>query len=252
VISVRKWALLYVACTIHIWGLMPPHINQLPMATVPHYFLHYKQLDEGNTVTVLEEGTDNYNVQTSFTFQKYYQKKQEWPYVGFDHRVKMKNDRFLESIGVEEKQKYDERMRQMWKDMNYNEEDAFFMIQEGTKLQEDGTVKSKVALYQDKDEFERARDESFDGQLLEATNHERGWSVKGTMFYDLQSAKNYVQSAREEEGVHWNWPGTIPVYWKKGPLSHADVEKLPAWKMYYQEAFEDGEGAADMVAAFEE
>ena len=93
------------------------------------------------------------------------------------------------------------------------------MILEGTK--NDGG--SKVALYQDYEVFKNARDEAFDGTA-------GNWSQKACSFDDLAAAKNYIQMARDEEGVHWDWPQEIPVFWKNGPITEADVSLCPAFE----------------------
>ena len=81
--------------------------------------------------------------------------------------------------------------------------------------------KKMVGLYQDRDVFEKVRDEDF---IPDVT-----WSLKGCWFEDFASAKNYIQMARDEEGVHWDWPKEIPVIWKKGPLTQSDIENFPGF-----------------------
>ena len=84
-------------------------------------------------------------------------------------------------------------------------------------------LKVVPSLYQDYGVFEKVRDEEFkDGA--------GGWSFKACQFEDLATAKNYIQMAREEEGVHWEWPKEIPVIWKKGPITQKDIETFPGWE----------------------
>ena len=91
------------------------------------------------------------------------------------------------------------------------------MILEGKRK---GNGVNKVRLYQDEEEFKAARDEDFHQAPQGVTE----WSSKGAWFDDLEAAKNYIQMARDEEGVFWEWPRAIPVIWKKGPFTEADKE----------------------------
>ena len=82
---------------------------------------------------------------------------------------------------------------------------------------------SKVALYQDEAVFKAVRDEDFTGDG-------GTWSSKAGYFENLESAKNYIQCARDEEGVHFAWPAKIPVIWKKGDLTTIDVSTFTGWE----------------------
>ena len=48
------------------------------MATEPHDFLHIKEVGDGKTLVVSEEGADNLKINTSTEFQKYFGKKQAY------------------------------------------------------------------------------------------------------------------------------------------------------------------------------
>ncbi len=207
----------------HLGSHAPPRVNQLPMATEPHDFLHIKEVGDGETLAVSEEGVDNLKINTSTEFQKYFGKKQAWMYIGYDHAVDLKNDDFLNSLGIEEKKEFDEEMKKIWRKNAplQHKEDVWFMILEGRNR----NGQKKVALYQDEQVFKKAREEYFD-----PNDPNCGWSSKACWFDDLASAKNYIQMARDEEGVHWDWPNEIPVIWKKGPLTQSDIENFPGFE----------------------
>ena len=205
----------------HLGSHAPSHVNQLPMATAPKNFLHIKALKDlpgdGNVLMVPEEGADNLKICYSTEFQKYFWKNQPYMFRGYDHKVDMKNDKFLNSLGKEEKKKYDKEMMKIWATKVKHKEDSWFMILEAV-----GAKKKKFGLYQDKAVFTEVRDHGLD--------IERGiWSLKGCWFDDLEAAKNYIQMARDEEGVHWDWPQEIPVFWKNGPVSKNDIETFPGF-----------------------
>jgi len=178
-----------------------------------------KEVVDGKTLVAPEEGEDNMNKNTSVKFQKYFGKKQPHFYIGYDHQVDLKNDEFLNSLTKKEKEVFDEEMKKIWKEKMHHKEDVWYMVLEGKKQ----TGESKVKIYQDGEVFLAARDEEF---LVDPTKY---WSSKGCWFEDLASAKNYVQMAREEEGLHFDWPKQIPVVWKKGQLTKNDVEDFPGW-----------------------
>ena len=199
----------------------PSHVNQLPMATAPKNFLHIKALKDlpgdGNVLMVPEEGADGLKICYSTEFQKYLGKNQPYMFVGYDHKADMKTDKFLNSLGKEEKKKYDKEMMKIWATKVKHKEDLWFMI-----LEAGGAKKKKFGLYQDKAVFEEVRDRGLD--------IDRGiWSLKGCWFDDLEAAKNYIQMARDEEGVHWDWPQEIPVFWKNGPVTKNDIETFPGF-----------------------
>jgi hypothetical protein len=206
----------------HLGSHAPPRVNQLPMAADPHDFIHIKEVTEGaGRYEVVEEGANNFKIDTPKEFQKYFGKKQAWMYIGYDHTVDLQDDEFLNSLGREEKKKFDEEMKKIWAAPRLqHEEDMWYMILEGQTPA--GT--SLVKLYQDKQVFKRDRDA---GLNLDA-NPPR-WSQKACYFEDLAAAKNYIQMARDEEGAHFVWPQDIPVIWKKGPISHNDIENFPGW-----------------------
>ena len=79
------------------------------------------------------------------------------------------------------------------------------------------------ALYQDKDVFDIVH-------VGEYKKNPAVWSPKACWFDDLDAAKAYIQMARDEEGVLWNWPDTIPVLWKTGPLTQMDLETFPGFE----------------------
>ena len=124
-------------------------------------------------------------------------------------------------------------MRKIWAKNKplQHKEDRWYMILEG----ENQNGEKKVGLYQDEAVFKRDRDVVFSAGA--------GWSSKGCWFDDLESAKNYIQMARDEEGVHWGSPEQIPLIWKKGPLTQIQtytfVNAHKVWKrglMFYTEA----------------
>ena len=197
----------------------PPRVNQLPMATQPHDFLHIKEVGDGKTLVVSEEGADNLKINTSTEFQKYFGKKQAYMYIGYNHKVDLKNDESLNSLGKEEKKEFDEEMKNIWakNKLLQHKEDVWYMILEGKNQ----NGEKKVGLYQDEEVFKKARDADFIAGA--------GWSSKGCWFEDLASAKSYIQMTRDEEGVHWDWPKQIPVIWKKGPLTQIDIEDFPGF-----------------------
>ena len=149
-----------------------------------------------------------------------------YPYEGYDHKVDIKNDDFLNSMTREEQQKFDEAMMKMWTQRHATPKhkgDQWYMILEGQ-------MGRKVALYQDHEEFVKVRDEHYKAPGSELLPEgKKGWSWKACHFEDLAAAKNYIQMAREEEGRHWQWPDIIPVYWKKGPITQMDCENFPGF-----------------------
>ena len=161
-----------------------------------------------------EEGGSNLKCKYSVKFQKFYGKQQAEMYIGYDHKVRMKNDAFLESLSAAEKNQFLEEMKNIWttnRPKYHQHYEKWYMILEGTKA----NGESRVKLFQDYDVFVKERDEEF----------QKGtWSQKGCWFHDLEDAKNYIQMARDEEGEHWQWPQTIPVIWNKGPLTTSDME----------------------------
>jgi len=198
---------------------MLPHVNQLPMATKPHDFINMKEDDDGKMFLVREEG-EAWNIDTS-VFQKYFGKKQPYWYIGYNHQVDLKKDAFLNNLGKAEKRVFDEEMKKIWAQKMHHKEDVWYMVLEGTDL----AGQSKVKLYQDEEVFKAARDAEF------LVDQEQYWSSKACWFEDLASAKNYVQMTRDEEGVHWNWPTSIPVVWRKGLLTPVDLEEFPGWNI---------------------
>jgi hypothetical protein len=197
------------------------------MVTEPHDFLHFKEVGE-KTLKKAEEGVDNVKINTSTEFQKYFWKQQPVMYIGYDHKVGLKNDEFLNSLGKEEKKGFDEEVKKIWREkaslMHPEDLIYWYMILEGTRNGE-----KQVKLYQDQDVFEKVRDEG----------HPPAWSLKACYFEDLDTAKNYIQMARDEEGVHWDWPKEIPVIWKKGPLTKIDLENLPGFQSSEEEETEE-------------
>ena len=198
-----------------------------------HDFLHTKEVEDGVKLQLREEGVINWSTKCTpdvhQRFLKYFAKQQAEMYIGYDHGVDMKKDSFLESLSAEEEKKFRKKMVKIWQseDKYRGTSFAWYMILEGKKA--DG--ESKVKLFQDKDVFMNERDEEF--------NTKWGWSHKGCWFRDLEDAKNYIQMARDEEGVHWEWPQDIPVVWKKGPLNECDMDtwgKNMLWgKMDFEE-----------------
>ena len=230
----------------HLGSHAPSHVNQLPMVTDPKNFHHIKLLSiinlndlpgdgsvsKMNYLMVPEEGEDNLKRCYTTDFQKYFGKMGE-PYMfkGYNHKVDMKNDPFLNSLGKEVKNKYHEEMTKIWAKkaaLKHNHrEDMWYMI-----LEAGGVKKARFGLYQDKIVFEEVRDRDLDIP--------RGiWSLKGCYFDDLEAAKNFIQMARDEEGVHFDWPQEIPVYWKNGPVSKNDIETFPGFEGFL--ATEEGE-----------
>ena len=189
------------------------------MATEAHNFLHVKEASDGQKLEVTEEGADNWNIRTSTKFQKYAGKKEPFRYIGYNHLVDMKNDEFLNSLGKEEKKEFDVQFKKIWCAKAKHKEDQWYMIQEGQQGK-------KVALYQDYWVFKAVRDAPLPVN----------WSWKGCWFADLASAKNYIQMARDEEGVCYQWPHEIPVIWKKGPLTKNDITNFPGWVVVGEEA----------------
>ena len=180
------------------------------MVNDPHNFKHMKDIGNGKIIEVFEEGSDDIKLNETKDFQKYFAKEQPYFYIGYDHGVDMKTDVWKESLGVAEKKAFDEKRNTIWEEKKkfIHQEDMWYMIME-----------KKVSLHQDKEVFKALRDEI----------HPEHWSYKACYFDDLEAAKKYVQFARDEEGCHFNWPQTIPVYWKKGPLTRHDIEVLPAF-----------------------
>ena len=215
----------------HLGSHAPSHFNKLPMASDPHNFLHIKEVD-GRELQLPEEGANNLNLRSPAKFQKYFGKKQAFMYKGYKHAVDI-TDPFLNSLSKEEKARFDSEMKKIWKqkqsDSLQHPEDVWYLILEG-KRHSNG--ESKVMLYQDEQVFRQARDENYkttaNGTVLD-------WSNKACWFNDLESAKNYMQMARDEEGHHWNWPETIPVIWKNGPITRNDIAHFEGWAPYYED-----------------
>ena len=201
----------------HLGSHAPPRVNQLPMVHEPHDFIHRKEVMEGCQYEVVEEGANDFKINASKEFQKYYGKKQAYMYVGYDHTVDLQDDEFLNSL--EEKNKFDEEMKKKWTARTMpHKEDTWYMIMEGQTPRGQSLVK----LYQDQQVFKRNRDAPL-------TASPPGWSRKACYFENLEAAKQYIQMARDEEGIHFDWPQQIPVIWKKGPISNNDIENLPLW-----------------------
>ena len=193
----------------HLGSHAPPRINQLPMAEELHDFCHIKHVGQGNTVTVLEKGGNPLVAGKTTKFQKYFWKMQLHPNRGYDHRLDLPNDPFLDSLTNEEKEKFDKDTNKIWMEKTYHEEDPWYMVLEGTnRMGVEGTntaigpngLALKIALYQDKETFENARDMEYSPEELQRTNNQQGWSNKGGWFDNLEAAKNYIQMARDEEG----------------------------------------------------
>ena len=118
----------------------PPRVIQLPMAAEPIDFLHIKEV-AGGKLQVPEEGADNLELNKSTRFQKYFGKKQPYMYKGYNHKVDLKNDDFLNTLGKEERKKFDEEKVKKWQSATpTHREDRWYMILEGQNGQ-------KVALY---------------------------------------------------------------------------------------------------------
>jgi hypothetical protein len=222
---------LYVACVrwmhgTHLGFHAPPRVNQLPMVTDPIDFHHVKEVSVGKDsegeekyecYQKFEEGANNLNAEHSVKFQKWFAKKQPEFYIGFDHKKNMKNDPFLDGLTKEEKKYFQSEMAKIWKKNRakyHQKDDMWYMIVEGQRPH--GT--SAVGLFQEEAVFKAVRDEEFN------RTGGREWSLKGCWFHDLEDAKNYIQMARDEEGVAYAWPETIRVLWKKGPLTKSDEE----------------------------
>ena len=184
----------------------------------------------------------------STKFQKYFWKKQPYTPWSYDHRVDLPNDPFLDSLTNKEKEKFDKDMRKIWMEKmtkrsptKKEKEGVWYMVLEGTnRIGVEGTnvaigpegLALKVALYQDCKVFENARDMEYSLEELGRTNYQQGWSNKGCWFDNLEAAKNFIQMARSEEGVHWNWPRDIPVIWKRGPITQQDIENFAGFEEY--------------------
>ena len=219
-------------------SFFPARVNQLPKVSEPHDFIHSKETGgKGNLVeklVVMEEGADNFNLNTSTKFQKYLGKKSPYYYKGFNHRVDPKTDTFLDGLRKEEKEKFDEECDKYWAKKKedcrlYHKEDRWYMILASNEVDMTWTGgKTKVALYQDYDDFERVRDEEFEREGAK-------WSYKGAWFDSLSDARNYIQMARDEEGAYWEWPRKIPVYWREGPLTESDLTQCPEFNMEEEE-----------------
>ena len=199
------------------------------MVTEPHNFLHIKVLEEGKLIQVPEEGRGMLVLDKSTDQQKYFGKKQVSQYHGYNHAVDLKNDPWLNNLGREDKTKFQEEMMKEWKKSNVQwvSEENWYMVMEG----QDGR---QVKLYQDKDVFQKARDAPYKKDAI--SGEAVAWSYKGGSFPNLHAAKLYIQMARDEEGRHWKWPEEIPVIWKNGPLTRADIETFPGFEEFYDEA----------------
>ena len=207
----------------HLGSHAPPRVNQLPMVNDPIDFIHSKEVMEGCRYEVVEEGANNFKINASKEFQKYCGKKSAFMYKGYDHTVDLQDDEFLNSLTREEKNKFDEEMKKDWTARTmHHKEDTWYMIMEG----QTPTGQSMVSLYQDRQVFERNRDARFNSTPQQ-------WSWKACYFENLEAAKQYIQMSRDEEGIHFDWPGAIPVIWKKGPISHNDISNCPLWAADY-------------------
>jgi len=164
-----------------------------------------------------EEGQNNLKSNDPVRFAKFFAKQQADMYVGYDHGVDMKKDPFLDSLSAEEKKKFRVEMVKIWgKEAKYShdgyeKDNVWYMILQGKKA----NGESKVKLFQDEDVFNKERIQGVFGNW--------GWSLKACWFHDLEDAKNYIQMARDEEGVHWEWPQQIPAVWKTGPVLPSDI-----------------------------
>ena len=88
----------------------PPRVNQLPMATEPHDFLNIKDVGDGKSLVVSEDLGNNLQINTTTKFQKYFGKKQAYMYIGYNHKVDLKNDEFLNSLGKSKKEEFNKEM----------------------------------------------------------------------------------------------------------------------------------------------
>ena len=114
----------------HLGSHAPPRVNQLPTASEPHDFLHMKEVGDGTILVESEEGADNFKIDSSTDFQKYFGKKQAFEYIGYDHNKDLKNDEFLNSLGKEEKKQFDEEMKKIWakNEPLLHKEDQWYML----------------------------------------------------------------------------------------------------------------------------
>ena len=205
---------------------MLPHASTSSrMATPPKDFRHIKEVvaEDGTKkrLVVPEDGVAGNTTE----FQKFFGKKEAWPYTGYDHKVDMKDDVFLSSLGNKKKQKFNQKKQEIWNETasDNNQEDFWYML-----------VEKEVGLYQDRDVFKSIRDANYKGDG-------KNWSLKGVRFDSLAGAKNYVQMARDEEGEWWAWPQVIPVYWMTGPLTRNNIEEVPGFKEEEEEEEEEEE-----------
>ena len=192
--------------------MLPPCFILLPTATPEKDFLHLKDVVAEDGAVKTLRGVEKGVGLNANEFQKYCGKKHCLPikkYDGtesYDLQVDLNNDEFLSSLGKEKKKKFDIKMKTDWEKRVKMKKDRWYMI-----VQDGG--KNKVGLYQDYAVFKSIR--KVDGS---------NWELKGVWFPDLAAAQNYIQVARDEEGVHWSWPQEIPVWWKTGPFTQNEIE----------------------------
>jgi hypothetical protein len=145
--------------------------------------------------TYEEEGSNNMKLSLGPA------KKQKWiakkthkeDYLFYDFPTDMGADPFLASVSQEEEENwFPDLQKQLEKSKACGGEKWYFVF-----------WGPKCGLYKQYEPFIEARDETMkNGEL----------SKKGTRFNSLQEAKTWIQASRDEEGVFWDWPETMPIW----------------------------------------
>ena len=218
------------------------------MAQKPKNFRHFKKDENGQCWTRVEEGSNMMSMAESFTQQKYIAKHAPTYLRGYDHKLDMKNDAFLHKCEEEGlMKKLDVLVNEGRSARVYKPSMAWYMVMEGSFTEEEGGG-SCVSLAQEEIVHTTIREETFKTHY-DTKKQEwvvDAWSRKAAWFYTLADAKKYVQMARDEEGVHFQWPKEIPVFWQPGPFTEEEEEEdwtmtttMAKWKYHdkweYQE-----------------
>ena len=143
----------------------------------------------------LEEGHNNMTLaggppkQQKFMGKKTFKKD----YAYFDYSTDMGADEFMASVSREEKDRWYPDLKKELKKARECGGEKWYFVFSGPGC----------GLYKNYKPFIEARD---------ADMPNGGPSLKGTCFNSLEEAKAWIQASRDEEGAHWGWPETMPIW----------------------------------------
>ena len=203
---------LFIACCRYPGGEVVGlnEVGESVFVKRPIDFKHYKEDNNGQLYMKKEKGKNNMTLKMSPIQQKFIGKQSPVIFNYYDHSKDMKNDPFRSALSAKELKKLEAMVLTNWENnvSSYDGNNSWFFVMEG----EDVDGNSAVSLWQDREEFEKKRDEFYDKDT------KTGYSHKAAMFYSLEDAQLYIQMARDEEGTHYDWGEEVEVYWQKGPF----------------------------------